>query len=160
MAASISGGPSVSGKPWPRLMDPVSTAGREGVWTAADTRAMDLIGWDIGDPSGATPNQAPDAVDDVAQDALARSGGHGANHDPKVAMAVAEYNRRHLCRADPWPDFLEAALNGTNTTVYNTMWGPNEFTLTGNLATWDRRDRGLLVPAQPDPHRQSVALDQ
>jgi proline iminopeptidase len=25
--------------------------------------------------------------------------------------------------------------------VYNTMWGPNEFTLTGNLATWDRRDR-------------------
>jgi proline iminopeptidase len=25
--------------------------------------------------------------------------------------------------------------------VYNTMWGPNEFTCTGNLLDWDRTDR-------------------
>jgi proline iminopeptidase len=25
--------------------------------------------------------------------------------------------------------------------VYNTMWGPNEFTCTGNLIEWDRTDR-------------------
>ena len=52
-------------------------------------------------------------------------------------MAVAEYNRRHLCRADPWPDFLERAMNGTNTTVYNTMWGPTEFICTGTLQRYD-----------------------
>jgi proline-specific peptidase len=77
------------------------------------------------------------ALSPEAQDALALSGGRGADHDPKVAMAVAEYNRRHLCRADPWPDFLEAALNGTNTTVYNTMWGPTEFICTGTLQRYD-----------------------
>src|SRR4029079_5824280 len=36
------------------------------------------------------------ALSPEAQDALARSGGRGADHDPRVAMAVAEYNRRHL----------------------------------------------------------------
>ena len=72
-----------------------------------------------------------------AQDALAQSGGSGASHDPKVAAAVAEYNRRHLCRAEVWPDFLERALNGTNTTVYNTMWGPTEFICTGTLQRYD-----------------------
>ena len=25
--------------------------------------------------------------------------------------------------------------------VYTTMWGPNEFTCTGNLLEWDRTDR-------------------
>src|SRR6185369_7080549 len=77
------------------------------------------------------------ALSQEAQDALARSGGRGADHDPKVAAAIAEYNRRHLCRADPWPDFLEAAMNGTNTAVYNTMWGPTEFICTGTLQRYD-----------------------
>jgi proline iminopeptidase len=77
------------------------------------------------------------ALSPEAQDALARSGGRGADHDPKVAMAVAEYNRRHLCRADPWPDFLETAMNGTNTTLYNAMWGPTAFICTGKLQRYD-----------------------
>ena len=81
------------------------------------------------------------ALSQEAQDALMRSGGRGADHDPKVAMAVAEYNRRHLCRADPWPDFLEQAMNGTNTTVYNTMWGPTEFICTGTLQRYDCTSR-------------------
>lgn len=77
------------------------------------------------------------ALSHESQEALARSGGRGADHDPKVAAAVAEYNRRHLCRAETWPDFLEAALNGTNTMVYNTMWGPTEFICTGTLQRYD-----------------------
>ena len=81
------------------------------------------------------------ALSHEAQEALARSGGRGADHDPKVAMAVAEYNRRHLCRIDPWPDFLENAMNGTNTTVYNTMWGPTEFICTGTLQRYDCTSR-------------------
>ncbi len=86
-------------------------------------------------------------------------------HDPKVAMAVAEYNRRHLCRADPWPDFLERAMNGTNTTVYNTMWGPTEFICTGTLQRYDCTRRlshiqapTLVICGQHDesaPHRSA-----
>jgi proline iminopeptidase len=77
------------------------------------------------------------ALSQEAQDAITSSGGRGAEHDPKVAAAVAEYNRRHLCRADPWPDFLETAFRGLNTTVYNTMWGPTEFICTGTLQRYD-----------------------
>jgi proline iminopeptidase len=77
------------------------------------------------------------ALPPEAQQALAAPGGQGADHDPKVAAAIAEYNRRHLCRIDPWPDFLEAALRGTNTTVYNAMWGPTEFICTGSLQRYD-----------------------
>jgi proline iminopeptidase len=77
------------------------------------------------------------ALSPEAREALERSGGQGADHDPKVAAAIAEYNRRHLCRADPWPDFLEAAMNGTNVAMYNTMWGPTEFICTGTLQRYD-----------------------
>jgi proline iminopeptidase len=87
------------------------------------------------------------ALSHEAQEALARSGGRGADHDPQVAMAVAEYNRRHLCRIDPWPDFLENAMNGTNTTVYNTMWGPTEFICTGTLQRYDCTSRLSHIPA-------------
>lgn len=48
---------------------------------------------------------------------------------------------RHLCRLKPWPDELLRTQEEISAPVYNTMWGPNEFTLTGNLATWDRTDR-------------------
>ncbi len=33
--------------------------------------------------------------------------------------------------------------------VYNTMWGPNEFTLTGNLASWDRVTGSERSTSQP-----------
>jgi proline iminopeptidase len=76
-----------------------------------------------------------------AQQALTASGGQGAESNPAVAAAIAEYNRRHLCRIDPWPDFLVAAMNGTNAEVYNTMWGPTEFICTGTLQRYDCTNR-------------------
>ncbi len=53
----------------------------------------------------------------------------------QVAM-VAYYNK-HVCRLDPWPDYLQEALAKLNTDVYLTMWGPSEFTITGNLRSLD-----------------------
>jgi proline iminopeptidase len=76
-----------------------------------------------------------------AQQALTSSGGQGAENNPAVAAAIAEYNRRHLCRADPWPDFLVTAMNGVNAEVYNTMWGPTEFICTGTLQRYDCTNR-------------------
>jgi len=106
------------------------------------------------------------ALPQAAQDALARSGGKGAEHDPQVAMALAEYNRRHLCRIDPWPDFLESAMNGTNTTVYNTMWGPTEFICTGSLQRYDCTSRlshiqapTLVICGQHDESAPSSGLE-
>ena len=53
---------------------------------------------------------------------------------PEYEAAVLEIYRRHLCRMRPWPLALERALAGANLTVYNAMWGPCEFSVTGNLA--------------------------
>jgi proline iminopeptidase len=60
---------------------------------------------------------------------------------PEYRAASLEYSRRHLCRADPWPDAYERSFVGEGEQVYHTMWGPNEFTVTGTLADYDRTDR-------------------
>ena len=75
-----------------------------------------------------------------------------AAHDyenPAYLAAVQILLDRHLCRVQPWPDELTRSMENMGTAVYNTMWGPNEFTLTGNLASWDRRDRlgEIVTPA-------------
>ena len=47
--------------------------------------------------------------------------------------ATMDFYRRHVCRLDPWPNFLLEALGQLNMDVYLTMWGPSEFTTTGSL---------------------------
>jgi proline iminopeptidase len=45
---------------------------------------------------------------------------------------------KHLCTTNPWPEPLARAFKHLNTDVYNTMQGPNEFVITGNLKQWNR----------------------
>ena len=51
--------------------------------------------------------------------------------------AEAEFKRRHICRLDPEPEVLARARAKFGKQVYETMWGPNEFTVTGTLKDWD-----------------------
>jgi L-proline amide hydrolase len=51
--------------------------------------------------------------------------------------AEAEFKRRHICRLDPEPEALRLARAKFGKQVYETMWGPNEFTVTGTLKDWD-----------------------
>jgi proline iminopeptidase len=52
-----------------------------------------------------------------------------------------EFYRRHVCRVDPWPDFVMRTMEFlSDSRVYEFMQGPNEFTITGNLRDWDRTD--------------------
>ncbi len=44
---------------------------------------------------------------------------------------------RHVCRLAEWPAEVNYAFQNVSKPVYNTMWGPNEFTLIGNLMYWD-----------------------
>jgi proline iminopeptidase len=53
-------------------------------------------------------------------------------------VASMEFYRRYLCRLNPWPEPLERTVANEGTTVYNTMWGPAEFYMTGNLLNYDR----------------------
>lgn len=64
---------------------------------------------------------------------------------------MMDYYRRHVCRLDPWPDYLLAALGKLNVDLYLKMWGPSEFTTTGSLKGAD------LLPRLPEIE-QSVLL--
>jgi len=56
-------------------------------------------------------------------------------------QAEEEFKRRHIIRLDPEPEVLARARAKFGTQVYETMWGPNEFTVTGTLKEWDVIDR-------------------
>jgi proline-specific peptidase len=53
------------------------------------------------------------------------------------------YYRRYVCRLDPWPPEMMAALAALqqDAEVYNTLCGPNEFSCTGTLREWSVLDR-------------------
>ena len=61
--------------------------------------------------------------------------------NPEYRSALNVLYRRHFCRVWPYPEPLARAMEHIATPVYTTMWGPNEFTCTGNLIDWDRSDQ-------------------
>lgn len=69
--------------------------------------------------------------------------------DPGYPAAEQAFLARHFCRLDPWPECLMKtgeSLEGNQ--VYETMNGPNEFTVVGNLRDWSR-DADLHRITQP-----------
>jgi len=78
-----------------------------------------------------------DALPDDVKATMTACEAEGRTDDPAYLDAVDQFYRRHLCRADPWPDYLVHALDDMNLTCYEAMWGPNEFTCTGVLAGYD-----------------------
>jgi proline-specific peptidase len=67
----------------------------------------------------------------------------GTTESPEYEAATMEFYRRHVCRLDPWPDYLVRSFTGLreHPEVYLTMQGPNEFVITGTLKDWDITDR-------------------
>jgi proline-specific peptidase len=73
---------------------------------------------------------------------LQRHEATGDYRHPDYEAAVLEFYKRHVCRLDPWPDpLLRTVANLDGNPVYETMNGPNEFIVIGNLKDWDRTDR-------------------
>ena len=61
----------------------------------------------------------------------------GTTDDPAYEEAAMAFYARHICRLDPWPDYLLEAFERINPQVYQTMWGADELHITGNLKDWD-----------------------
>lgn len=82
------------------------------------------------------------------QNVLDRNEAAGTTDSEEYEAAVMEFYRLHVCRLDPWPEEVEQTFAGAGLQVYNTMWGPSEFYMTGNLANYDRTNRlpELIVP--------------
>lgn len=80
-----------------------------------------------------------DALPEPHRTVLIDGGKRGEYDTPEYEAAMMEFYRRHLCRADPWPEALQASIaNLDGNAVYATMNGPTEFDVIGTLSTWDR----------------------
>jgi len=65
----------------------------------------------------------------------------GSTNCYEYQAAVNEYYKRHVCRLAIYPEVAERAFAGIGESVYLTMNGPNEFSVTGNLKDYDRVGR-------------------
>jgi len=63
----------------------------------------------------------------------------GTTDDPAYEQALEVFYRRHVCRLDPWPEYVMRAFANiaANPEVYHTMNGPSEFHVIGTLKEWD-----------------------
>jgi proline-specific peptidase len=63
----------------------------------------------------------------------------GTFTDPEYEEAVMVFYKRHLCRADPWPDWVVQCFDllEANPEVYHAMNGPSEFHVIGTIKDWD-----------------------
>lgn len=62
---------------------------------------------------------------------------NGTTDSEEYKNATAEFNKRFVCRLDPMPAFLKQRGQYKNPDIYNIMWGPSEFHVTGNLKNFD-----------------------
>jgi proline iminopeptidase len=58
-------------------------------------------------------------------------------HHPEYERAAAVFYRRHVCRLDEWPTEISYSLDHISRPVYETMNGPNEFTIIGSMKDID-----------------------
>lgn len=64
--------------------------------------------------------------------------------DSEEYLAAAyEFYRRHICRAEPWPECVKRSHEKwmRDPEVYRVMNGPSEFLITGKIKDWDISDR-------------------
>jgi proline-specific peptidase len=63
----------------------------------------------------------------------------GTTDSPEYEEATMVFYLRHLCRAEPWPDWLVECFQklAANPEVYHAMNGPSEFHVIGTIRDWD-----------------------
>jgi pimeloyl-ACP methyl ester carboxylesterase len=81
----------------------------------------------------------PDGLASLELNSTPTSAPRWAEETARLAEGLdeEEFRRRYICRLDPEPEVLQRARAKFGKQVYETMWGPNEFTVTGTLKDWD-----------------------
>ena len=82
-------------------------------------------------------NKLREQLPPEVQEVLNQHEAAGTTDDPAYEEASMAFYARHICRLDPWPDYLLEAFERINPQVYQTMWGAGELHITGNLKDWD-----------------------
>lgn len=88
-------------------------------------------------------NELLDAMDPEVSATIRAGERSGETSTPEFQAAVMEFYKRHVCRVDPWPDYVLRSFEAmeSDPTVYGTMNGPTEFTVVGTIKDFDITDR-------------------
>jgi L-proline amide hydrolase len=88
-------------------------------------------------------NELLDAMDPEVRETIRAGERSGATGTPEFQAAAMEFYKRHVCRVDPWPDYVVRSFDAmeSDPTVYGTMNGPTEFTVVGTIRDFDITDR-------------------
>ncbi|MFD1851476.1 proline iminopeptidase-family hydrolase [Oceanobacillus bengalensis] len=72
----------------------------------------------------------------------------GTTDSEEYKKATEVFNKYFVCRLDPKPTILKEGAKYKNPEVYNIMWGPSEFHVTGNLKDFDCTEqlKDITVP--------------
>lgn len=91
----------------------------------------------------AEANRLRAALPPEVQQTLLEHEAAGTTGDPAYKAASMVFNRRHVCRLDPWPACMARsfAQMDADPEVYHTMNGPSEFHVIGRLKDWDVSSR-------------------
>ena len=80
-------------------------------------------------------------LDKDVQDTLTLNQKNGTIESQEYKSAVEIFNNKHVNPLHTKPEILKSTAKQRGRIVYETMWGPNEFYMTGTLAGYDRTDR-------------------
>jgi proline-specific peptidase len=119
-----------------------------GGWLAVDYMVREpegIVGLVLASTSASIPQFMAEARTLIEQlpephsSTLITLGDRGEYDHPDYQAAVEVFYRRHLCRADPWPEALMRSVTQMDgNRVYLVMNGPTEFDVIGRLREWDR----------------------
>lgn len=65
----------------------------------------------------------------------------GKTDTEEFQLLAMEYYERFVCRLKEWPQQMMDSINGSNSVVYQTIWGDTEFLVTGNIRDYDVTNR-------------------
>ncbi|HYK72042.1 MAG TPA: proline iminopeptidase-family hydrolase [Pseudoneobacillus sp.] len=71
------------------------------------------------------------------QEVITRCEAEGTTDTEEYKTAMKEFSKRFICRVEVSPEERAKRAELGNLEVYNTMWGPSEFCVTGNLKSFD-----------------------
>ncbi len=78
---------------------------------------------------------------DSIQAAISKSVETGDFNHPEYQNAINIFYQNFMARKLPWDANMDSTFAEMNQDIYGFMWGPSEFTPTGNLKNYDRTNR-------------------
>ncbi len=88
-------------------------------------------------PARAAEQRAYDGLPAEIAHALRRHEAAGTTDDPEYQAARRVFDLRHVCRIDPWPEFLQRAIAQANWAIAEAMEDRDDRHAPGGRKNWD-----------------------